>query len=92
MSRHTPGPWRVDISGSTYARPCVRHNGMIVCYLPRGAGGDDARLIAKAPEMYKALKELFELVDDGEFLDLSDKESTPISQKLRALLREIESG
>lgn len=62
-AQYTPGPWEHDLTGKYY-QPCVRHNGMIVCTMPKekiGLNGVDerlydARLIAAAPEMYWACK------------------------------------
>ena len=60
--KNTPGPWEADLTGKYY-QPCVRHNGMIVCLMPKmpiNMGGVDERfydshLIAAAPEMLEAL-------------------------------------
>lgn len=66
MAKHTQGPWEADFSKKYYAKPCVRHNGMIVCYLPEqaiGMNGEDERradaaLICAAPELLAACEEI----------------------------------
>ncbi len=69
-TKHTPGPWEIDRSGAYY-KPCIRHNGLIVAWLPNGARAlltgagrrkaeerADARLIAASPELLSACKNL----------------------------------
>lgn len=44
----TPGPWECDLTKKYYGKPCIRHNGMIVCFLPEipiGLNGIDERII-----------------------------------------------
>jgi hypothetical protein len=70
--KYTPGPWEVDFS-EKYYKPCIRHNGMIVCTLPHNPIGingtderkGDARLIAAAPEMYELAKHITAMFDDA---------------------------
>jgi len=50
--QHTPGPWNVSPPCELSPRYSVHHNGPLV-YCDRG---EDARLIAAAPEMLKALQ------------------------------------
>ena len=53
MQTHTPGPWFVDQQGA----PTVRtSNGTVVCGVPTNPS--DAILIAAAPDMLHALKQL----------------------------------
>ena len=56
---HTPGPWKVqEFSTQTYMISTFQ-NGLIAQHVP---GEANARLIAAAPELYEALKDLFEAV------------------------------
>lgn len=56
MSRHTPGPWKVYNDGTDV---CDDSGHIAAC---EGTGYDEtvanARLIAAAPSMYEALKEM----------------------------------
>ncbi len=88
---HTPGPWTAHDDDGTGTLPCVLSEKV-------NAGGNfyvaqcnvfaDARLIAKAPEMLTALKDI---------VQAHDVKMGPSAKKLRidiarALLREIEEG
>ena len=57
MSKHTPGPWIV-VSRGMFSPKVVDANGLGIChttYAPTGAE-DNARLIAAAPDLLKALQ------------------------------------
>jgi len=71
MSNHTPGPWvakesefpkviniHVNVEGSPIANVATDFN-----WRPKEEGKANAQLIAAAPEMYDALKELVDLVE-----------------------------
>jgi len=68
MSQHTPGPWSVIGSGAGQTQVCGRRNGQIceiASYLYDETNEPEldeleanARLIAAAPELLEALKEL----------------------------------
>lgn len=65
MSQHTPGPWTVESDQTTVSMggQCV-----IVAPAPDTASREEcianARLIAAAPELYRALRELIAEADD----------------------------
>jgi len=66
MTKHTPGPWRVEFSG-----PCswlIRSDGV---HLP--GTDENARLIRQAPELLRALAAL---VADGDDPDAIDRART----------------
>ena len=44
----------------------------------------DANATLRCGDMLAALEELFALIDDGAFIDLTAADSTPIARKLRA--------
>ena len=67
---HTPGPWYVGKYGDNDSDVCAE-GGPLICSLRGGAADacdhtadDDARLIAAAPELLAALRELVQY-DDG---------------------------
>ena len=51
-AQHTPGPWKVSPPCKLSSRYSVYHNGPVV-YVDRG---EDARLIAAAPDLLAALQ------------------------------------
>lgn len=65
----TPGPWEYDPSEKHYSKPIVRNNGMVICHvLPlsfhsHGDRNANGHLIAAAPDLLKALKDLCRNVD-----------------------------
>ena len=79
MTQHTPGPWKDRITTGDTAHaisggydPTTNRNGEGVCLIPfKYCGGGEgsarraanARLIAKAPEMYDLIKRLYEIID-----------------------------
>ena len=69
MSKHTPGPWRVDGNLRSVDGKCFTGEYKTICSPVRGGNPEEAdsnaRLISAAPEMYEALK----LVYDCTFLD-----------------------
>ena len=65
MARHTEGPWELDDSEKYYRRGAIRRNGMVVAFMndnwqPITAEERlaNARLIAAAPDMLEALREM----------------------------------
>ena len=66
MDKHTPGPWNVSPPCELSPRYSVYHNGPLV-YVERG---EDARLIAAAPDLLIALREAVEIIE-GTGLDAS---------------------
>ena len=95
MSGHTPGPWRVQgraIAASPLDRICVTSDatdgGFVV--RPRAIDGRDAdtvtanaRLIASAPELLDALRELVAF-------DAKHSGNAPIFDRARSLLARID--
>ena len=66
MDKHTPGPWNISPPCELSPRYSVYHNGPLV-YVERG---EDARLIAAAPDLLIALREAVEIIE-GTGLDAS---------------------
>lgn len=71
MSKHTPGPWKVDkYIDSGKPSLSVSANGSEVAQASSWAGdgadeaGANARLIAAAPELLEACREAKEVLDD----------------------------
>jgi hypothetical protein len=64
MSKHTPGPWGIDEGMSVWIMAGPLH----VATIPRAADGDwspaNARLMAAAPEMLEALKQIAGALED----------------------------
>ena len=60
--KHTPGPWQFDELGIIYsgdcAELCAHHSNDHVVAILSGARPEDARLIAAAPLMLEALREI----------------------------------
>lgn len=60
MANHSPGPWEALMDhGEWYIND--NHNGLVCMNIQEKA---DADLIAAAPEMYEALKEMYEYMVD----------------------------
>ena len=61
MGNWTPGPWRIERSAGGWVRAVCDSDGRCVCY---GSIEDaDAALIAAAPELADALRELLRILD-----------------------------
>jgi len=63
MSKHTPGPWRIDIEETWPAdAPCfiTAYSGGPLCMVDNR---EDARLIAAAPELLEALEVVEPVID-----------------------------
>ena len=78
MSKHTPGPWIV-VSRGMFSPKVVDANSLGIChttYAPTGAEAN-ARLIAAAPDLLEALKEIVDAADGAgwEQLDPSFKKA-----------------
>ena len=61
MSKHTPGPWRVDEDGDTGC--IVSDDGVVTCVSPRNRAAN-ASLIASAPDMLAELERLLDVVGE----------------------------
>ena len=65
-SKHTPGPWRLQLKDKFTDHPFVvrgEQGGFCVLGLSDEAEKADARLIAAAPDLLEALKNLVERID-----------------------------
>jgi hypothetical protein len=67
ISSHTPGPWHVSLARGRSALAVDDSKGLEVALLtrPHGTTSADARLIAAAPELLAALREIAAL--DGAY-------------------------
>jgi hypothetical protein len=61
-TKHTPGPWRTDVSDPAFVNYDVRTDDTIICTMgiemPTEEEAANARLIAAAPELLEALEDL----------------------------------
>lgn len=84
MSKHTPGPWdrttRTNIEGSSMTVIDANADGRIIAFVYEGDEAN-ARLIAAAPEMLDALKQI-EIV-------LNDSNAERRMERLRSHLRGV---
>lgn len=64
---HTPGPWRWDDIRIALLRPTSEMTADVVMRRDAysGVGSDDAKLIAAAPELLKALRNLIDVTPGG---------------------------
>ena len=62
MDKHTPGPWNISPPCELSPRYSVYHNGPLV-YVERG---EDARLIAAAPDLLELARQIVLAVEQGE--------------------------
>lgn len=56
MSKHTPGPWAIDMVGDSSYISGANHSWIVKMMPCRPTIGHDARLIASAPELLEALQ------------------------------------
>lgn len=97
MSDHTKGPWDYFV-GNANGRGLIRieashlsdDGGHHIASMPRGKESEaNARLIASAPELYEALKEIESLGNDdyphGEFSDRAVKAYRVAEELLKRL-------
>jgi hypothetical protein len=62
MNGHSPGPWEATRNTDCECLHLLGANGALIIDLPLGiVRGEDARLIAAAPELLEACKELAEV-------------------------------
>ena len=103
-SKHTPGPWSayVDRSTKTIAvdigpdphggRPCiVDWTGFDGCDLPLNQRIANARLIAAAPDLLEALKDMLNAENTYPYGGMSESEIAAI-QKARAAIAKAEGA
>jgi len=91
MTKFTPGPWKTGgriIETDRPAREC-EDVAEVVIHAPYEVRFANARLIAKAPEMYAMLEEIRSWIDNGEWwMSDSGKGGYDIA-KIDAILSEI---
>lgn len=108
MTQHTPGPWQAvkdQFGGTVGATRIDAANGHAVAYArERGPNGHDgeanARLIAAAPELLEALKELARLVHQNNALQHAGIEVSAdawgqmyqVTNEARAAIAKAEGG
>lgn len=68
----TPGPWEIDLS-EEYYKPCIRHNGVVLCLLPAYVPAN-AKLIAASPDLLAACEEAFSQLSQGKWLSPDEAE------------------
>ena len=87
-TRFTPGPW--DVRAGRSCLHVVSEDNMMQtgCISFRGNGEANARLIAAAPELYAACKELAALVaDEARHSDISTDQQCALELATRALAK-----
>jgi hypothetical protein len=92
---HTPGPWQDDHTLTHYGRRTIRHNGVVVAIIPATVTGMsaeerhvNARLIAAAPELLAALRDLVRRADTTELRDGSSLDTAQAA----AVLARMDGG
>lgn len=88
--RHTPGPWKIgrDISfGGRFGGKTIRGSSTVaIAVFGSGRGGANARLIAAAPELLAALRDIVEAVDPAVGgLTLEDWATGPVAAARAAI-------
>lgn len=81
--KYTPGPWRCDPEGKIWSeskteliceKVCYPKVAEVASYLSQGDSGDEghanANLIAAAPDLLEALKDLVSQIEDGSWNDI----------------------
>jgi hypothetical protein len=95
MSKLTPGPWALDCAEEDAYYRCIMAQQKIVArVMLRGIMGNkldyaeaNARLIAAAPEIYDALRDVFEYLDAiPESAAGGDDEAVNLARKCRAAI------
>ena len=101
MSKYTPGPWHIKTSTSgnyfAYSNEACRTDDRIAGVSGTFPDSDtaqaNARLIAKAPELVEALRDLLESVSlESDFGVNASAKRLEAKKKARALLTEIDGG
>jgi hypothetical protein len=85
-SKHTPGPWRVNVAAIVAPNaPLGRRT------IATSVHGANARLIAAAPELLEALRDLFRAVESWDDPEAFDAEEFRRARALLARLDEKET-
>ena len=101
MAKHTPAPWTVEEYGDDESPSLVIHKGTAtrVCFMATpGSHGDparieaDARLIAAAPEMVEALKDLARLCEAVRYSVGLGKSQLDRIEKAKSIIAKVESA
>lgn len=86
MLEHTPGPWTMQpIGDETECNILGKHRELVAT-----VSDNDARLIAKAPEMLALLTQILAVSESGALQGMHPH--GPTAEIIRALLAEIEGG
>lgn len=98
-AKHTPGPWEIDQS-EKYYRPCIRKNGVIICFLPeKQIVGDEkerkanAALLCFSPTLLAACEAVLNLCDnEGNLPENGEFSGAAIAEAVREAVRLAHSG
>jgi hypothetical protein len=87
MSEHTPGPWRIGEDGDVIWGPEWQGSPIQVAVVPFSVGdkriASDARLIAAAPDLLEALKEIEDAASSSVMVKLPFLNDAPAIIKAR---------
>lgn len=89
MTKHTPGPWRVNHEGTFDNEDHYRHEFSIqtpVCDHDNNIGIATAKLIEAAPDLLEALNEVIEFHDYIRGMSFPPKQNA-MRMKLRAIVK-----
>jgi hypothetical protein len=86
--KHTPGPWKA--TADPYSDVVVDAAGVELCVMVgSGPQADNARLIAAAPELLEALRDLVQLEADGR---AESESAIEYWERARAAIAKAEGG
>lgn len=95
-TKHTPGPWVVDHSFDILAEGTYEQGGWRVAEVrkfdEREESHANARLIAAAPELLAALRELVQFVNCASAVELEQPNKCAAYQSARAAIAKAESA
>lgn len=88
MSKHTPGPWAVQ-PGARDDRVWSNEGFIADVWSPSGDVASNSHLIAAAPEMLAALREVEEFLDDQAEAEYFTDRASPVPNQAMRLLVEV---